>query len=192
MGIFDVFKKKQSQSDFQFPSEQNLELPPPPPSLEETDLPKDIDYSNLGLSDSLPDSGSLPDFDDNLPLSNTQREELGIPTFPEMPNLEQFSNAEKEIEIQLPTQVSAIQGGIANSTAVSNYLFIVIEEYKEIMTQQSYAKSSLKTLNDSLNQINAIRAEEEREFVKWHSQANDILRKLTYVDKILFEKSLED
>src|SRR3989344_4238653 len=113
MGIFDVFKKKQSQSGFQFPSEQDLELPPPPPSLEETDLPNDIDYSNLGLSNSLPDSGSLPDFDDNLTLSNNQREESGITTFPEMPDLEQPSNAEKEREIQLPTQVSAIQSVIA-------------------------------------------------------------------------------
>ena len=166
MGIFDVFKKKQSQSGFQFPSEQDLELPPPPPSLEETDLPNDIDYSNLGLSNSLPDSGSLPDFDDNLTLSNNQREESGITTFPEMPDLEQPSNAEKEREIQLPTQVSAIQSVIADSTAISNYLFIVIEEYKAIMTQQSYAKSSLKTLNDSLNQINAIRAEEDRELTR--------------------------
>ncbi|MBS3158135.1 hypothetical protein J4206_02520 [Candidatus Woesearchaeota archaeon] len=187
MGLLDVFKKKNQESSFQFPSEHDLELPPPPPTddLGMEELP------NIEPEASLPDSSELPDFD----VSNLSQD-MQAPSFPDFPEQEKQENQlpdeeENEIVVEHPQRASlpAVPSTVSSS---ANNFFIKVEDFKEFIAQQSAARSSLKYLNDSLNKINEMRTEEDREFTRWHSQASDVLRKLTYVDKVLFEKSIEN
>jgi len=185
MGLLDVFKKKNQESSFQFPSEQDLELPPPPPSTDDLGMEE---LPNIGPESSLPDSNELPDFD----ISNLSQDAQGL-SFPDLPKHEKQENQwseeeEQEVVVEHSQQVNLPTVPSTISSSANNF-FIKVEEFKELVAQQGAARLSLKSLNDSLNKINEMRSEEDKEFARWHSQASDVLRKLTYVDKVLFEKS---
>lgn len=182
MGILDIFKKKKQEPSFQFPSEQDLELPPPPPSTDDLGMQ---DLPNIEPESSLPDSNDLPNFD----VSDLSSEMQG-PSFPDLPGQEEELLSEEAIvEHSQLTNLPIAPAAVSSS---ANNFFIRIEGFRELITQHNTAKSSLKLLSESLNKINEMRSEEDREFSRWHSQASDVLRKLTYVDKVLFEKSAEN
>jgi hypothetical protein len=68
-------------------------------------------------------------------------------------------------------------------------LYVPVEDYKAVLDGTEHVRNNLKEATDVLGRLNELKNEEDREFEKWRGELEDIQRKLTYVDKIIFESS---
>lgn len=188
MGLLNVFKRKQASSEFKFPDD-DLELPPPPPSSDNFAFNTDEPES------SLPDSSELPDLDNGF----SELESNGsTAAFPELPDLEHDFNDDKTEEpikespviVPAPKIPAQTLGAKVVHPAPKRSTFIKIDEFREVLSAHQTANSKTNSLSDSMMSISRMCHEEDLEFEKWHKHANIILKKLSYVDKVLFEHSM--
>lgn len=68
-------------------------------------------------------------------------------------------------------------------------LYVKSDDYRGILEGAARIRDNLKEAADIILRMNELRNEEDKEFEKWRLQLEDIQRKLTYVDKIIFESS---
>jgi hypothetical protein len=210
VGILNIFKKKQQESsDFSFPNDDDLELPPPPPSTENTPFKTEEKHHEEPIS-TLPDSSTL-DFEQDMSKHGTKEE--SHPGFPELPDLEHdFDNiiskheehqatkdVEKKPEIHSPMHhIESVQKEIATTqkvtveptTITKRKSFMKIEEFREVLNTHTSINNQVKSLSQSLLEISKKSHEEDQEFENWHKQANTVLKKLSYIDRVLFEQSM--
>ena len=86
-------------------------------------------------------------------------------------------------------QVYQDNDNLRTNLTIPGVKFVIIDDFKAALATIADINSSLSNLNHSISEVSHKRQDEEALFNSWHSQANDILRKLTYVDNTLFEKN---
>ena len=68
-------------------------------------------------------------------------------------------------------------------------VFVRIEEYKDVLDIINMIKNKLEEAKETLTKINELKNEEDAELELWHTGIEEIERKVTFVDKTLFEPS---
>lgn len=66
-------------------------------------------------------------------------------------------------------------------------IFVKIDEYKEILNILNMLKSKLSDARDTLNKINELKNNEDAELDTWHTELEEVERKVEFIDKALFE-----
>lgn len=65
-------------------------------------------------------------------------------------------------------------------------VFIKIEEYKDVLDILELSKTKIKEARDILEKINKLKNAEDTELDDWHSSINDIEKRITFINKTLF------
>ena len=68
-------------------------------------------------------------------------------------------------------------------------VFVKIDEYRDILDVMNMIKNKLEEAKETLGKINELKNEEDAELELWHTGIEEIERKMTFVDKTLFEPS---
>ena len=66
-------------------------------------------------------------------------------------------------------------------------VFVKIDEYKEVLDAMSLIKGKIEDAKKTLEKINGIKNEEDKELEAWQRNLEDIEHKVLFVDKSLFE-----
>lgn len=66
-------------------------------------------------------------------------------------------------------------------------VFIKIEDYKDVIDIMELTKNKVLEANEVLEKIRRLKAEEDAELELWNSNLEDIERKISYIDRTLFE-----
>jgi len=66
-------------------------------------------------------------------------------------------------------------------------VFVNVGSYKGIMDSVVVIKNNLKEAEEVIERMNGIKNEEDKEFEKWRQSLEDVQRKISYVDKVIFE-----
>lgn len=69
-------------------------------------------------------------------------------------------------------------------------VFVRIEEYRDVLDIVNMIKNKIEEAKESLGKINELKNEEDAELELWHTGIEEIERKITFVDKTLFEPSM--
>lgn len=67
-------------------------------------------------------------------------------------------------------------------------VFVSMQDYQAILSGVNSIKSKLGEVDDSFKKLNHIKAGQEKELEDWRKALEDVQRKLTYVDEVLFGK----
>ena len=66
-------------------------------------------------------------------------------------------------------------------------VFIKVEDYKDVIDVMELIKNKISEANGVLEKIRHLKAEEDAELELWNSNLEDVERKISYIDKTLFE-----
>ncbi|MBU2634025.1 MAG: hypothetical protein KJ674_02160 [Nanoarchaeota archaeon] len=73
-------------------------------------------------------------------------------------------------------------------TSEENPLFVNIETFEEAIKDVEVIKDDITKINEVLNNLDAIKKQEDREIENWKHRVSQIKQKITTIDKNLFEK----
>ncbi len=184
--------------------------PPPPPPDAEMDIPplppeRDFDpgLPNLAPGDS---------FTDNMPDIPPPQEMPQYEAPPEMPQMEekkevsQYDNihpgidaAEYEetdldaVDMDLPLgavtsdHAADTKGIIPDRRHPDGPIFVKVQDYRGFIEGQERIKNNLKEADNILTRLNEIKNEEDKAFENWRLGLEDINKKVSFVDKKIFE-----
>ena len=62
-----------------------------------------------------------------------------------------------------------------------------VDEYKDILELVGTIKAKLEDAKETLNKINEMKNDEDSELDLWHTEIEEIEKKVEHVDKVLFE-----
>ncbi|MFW6230414.1 MAG: hypothetical protein ACOC32_00120 [Nanoarchaeota archaeon] len=66
-------------------------------------------------------------------------------------------------------------------------VFIKVDDYKDVIDVMELIKNKIMEANGVLEKIRRLKAEEDAELELWNSNLEDIERKISYIDRTLFE-----
>ena len=66
-------------------------------------------------------------------------------------------------------------------------VFIKIDDYKDVIDVMELIKNKIVEANGVLEKVRRLKAEEDAELELWNSNLEDIERKISYIDRTLFE-----
>ncbi len=66
-------------------------------------------------------------------------------------------------------------------------IYVKIDEYKEILELVNMIKTKLTEARETLNKINEMKNEEDSELDLWHTEIEEIEKKIEHMDRSLFE-----
>ncbi len=69
-------------------------------------------------------------------------------------------------------------------------VFVRIDEYKDVLDIMNMIKNKIDEAKETLGKINELKNEEDAELEMWHTGLEEIERKVSFVDKVLFEPSM--
>lgn len=201
MGFLNFLKKKEGKKE-------GLDIPPPPPpslqkafSKEPTpkiDIPKfEQPKPKMQLIPKL-DKPEIP-FKPEKPKINIPKKIMEPIRFkPSFPKPEfKFPKPEFKPHIEQPKshlemheEHEDIKPNIIPEKHVTNKeIFVRTENFKFVVDNLNSIKKKIKESEKALARLNDIKNSEDKEYEKWHSQLEDVQRKLMYADKTLFEVS---
>jgi hypothetical protein len=166
-----LFKKKKKAA---------LEIPPPPllkgevprPAAEKMDIP-DV-FHEIKFSDDTTPVADVSPVGGPIEAKTGEMFEAPKIEVPEMPELPDIPEIEVKPEMH---EHKVLEGPI----------FIRSRDYQEIMGKVSKIKDNIQQTEDVFKRMNEIKNEKDKIFGKWKNSLEDIGRKLTYVEKSLFE-----
>lgn len=68
-------------------------------------------------------------------------------------------------------------------------VFVKIDEYKDVLDIMNMIKNKIEDAKETLGRINELKNEEDAELEMWHTGLEEVERKVTFIDKVLFEPS---
>jgi len=68
-------------------------------------------------------------------------------------------------------------------------VFVKIEEYKDVLDVVNLIKNKIAEAKETLAKVNELKNEEDAELEIWRSGLEEVERKITFIDKALFEPS---
>jgi len=66
-------------------------------------------------------------------------------------------------------------------------IFVNVNDYQSVLDCMNNIRNSIKESENIILRLNELKTEEEKEFEKWRSELEDIQKKLTYIDRTIFE-----
>ena len=66
-------------------------------------------------------------------------------------------------------------------------VFVKIDEYQDILDTVNVVKNKINEAKDVLSKINDLKNKEDAELDLWHAELDEVSRKVTFIDKELFE-----
>ncbi len=66
-------------------------------------------------------------------------------------------------------------------------VFIKVEDYKDVIDVMELIKNKILEANGVLEKVRKLKAEEDAELELWNSNLEDIERKISFIDRTLFE-----
>lgn len=66
-------------------------------------------------------------------------------------------------------------------------VFIKVEDYKDVIDVMELIKNKIQEANGVLEKVRKLKAEEDAELELWNTNLEDIERKISYIDRTLFE-----
>ena len=66
-------------------------------------------------------------------------------------------------------------------------VFIKVEDYKDVIDVMELVKNKILEANGVLEKIRKLKAEEDAELELWNANLEDIERKISYIERTLFE-----
>ena len=66
-------------------------------------------------------------------------------------------------------------------------VFVRIEEYKDVLEVMNIIKNKIKDAKEVLAKINELKNDEDAELEMWKTSLDEVERKVSFVDKALFE-----
>jgi len=69
-------------------------------------------------------------------------------------------------------------------------VFVRIDEYKDVLDIMNMIRNKLEEAKATIAKINELKNEEDSELELWRTGAEEIERKIAFVDKVLFEPSM--
>ncbi len=157
-----------------------IELPPP--------LKENLDYSAFGEAKGAPKEETVKQDDSVRPLlpnwPKMRHEDINLPEVPDI-----FSGIDNETE-NLPAvlpdikpYVPGAEGGGGKLVSHNNNFFLKSEDFKLIKNNLDAATGTQK----KHHKLTEIRKEENQQYEKMNALVEDMQRKLTHIDRALFE-----
>lgn len=176
MAIFDVFKKKKAKE---------LDLPPPPdsdspelPPLPDQDIPpisaKPEKQAQLSPSE------HLPEVPQPVPTQEPKPPHDITPPTPE-PIHKAPIHEEPKPKVQHEHKEFMIE-----EPHVEGPLFVNVADYQEILQGVDKIKTTLSDSEEIISKLNDLKNAEDKVFENWRSSIEDIERKITYIDQVIF------
>ena len=204
MNILNMLKLKKKE-EFGLPPLEGMDIPPPPPleDIHGMDFPP-LPPSEYGLElPPLPPLEESPEFD--IRKVSGFSEEFGLPSLEDESKEEEIEMPSMPIERrpvmqavkEKPARIISAAEEEPKEAAVEEELteeaeqplFVRVDQYKNILEGISSIKSKLKSAEDVIGSLNDIKNTKDKEFEKWRAELESIERKLSYIDKTLFEVS---
>ena len=66
-------------------------------------------------------------------------------------------------------------------------VFVKIEEYKDVLDVVNMIKNKMEDAKRTLAKVNELKNEEDAELEMWHAALEEVERKVTHIDKTLFQ-----
>lgn len=66
-------------------------------------------------------------------------------------------------------------------------IFVKIDEYKDVLDTIALIKAKIKESKTVLGKINELKNSEDNEIEVWRNELEEIERRITYIDRTLFE-----
>ena len=66
-------------------------------------------------------------------------------------------------------------------------VFVKIDDYKDVLDVLDLVKGKVEEIRATLDNLNALRKEEDDEIQQWHAMIEDIERKIENIDKMMVE-----
>lgn len=175
LGLFGMFGKKQPDNFKQqvqvAPEQTGLSELPDIPPIEDLDLPPPPAY---------PSGKNIPIQADSAPSELFTSEtpfEFGA-NAPENPS--------RYIEPKIVDEKITVED-FKPADKTKGPAYVRMEDYRIMLEGTGRIKDNLGEAADLVIRLNELKNEEDREFEKWRTQLEDIQRKLTYIDKVIFE-----
>jgi len=122
----------------------------------------------------------LPDFPEDE--SFKIKEEIELPkapkTFSPIDRMESRIVAEEKNEL-----------GQREELVTRKPVFVDSNNYKLMYDEMEQVRLLLKEGENSMNRVAELKSDKDKEFKKWKATSEDIMKKLIYVDRVLFKKS---
>jgi hypothetical protein len=198
VAILGLFGKKQQpvMPAAPPPSSQGFDLPDIPP-LEDMDLPPPPAYPHP-VPAPKPEimAAPMPDFTQAAPSSDmfVSDRSFSEPTLSPMPDMQRTSAPEPMRLSAAPERPEVFDRAVERRQIIPKRetkgpFYVKVDDYRAILESTTRIRDDIKDASDLVMRMNELKNEEDKEFEKWRQQLEDIQRKLTYVDKIIFESS---
>jgi len=120
-----------------------------------------------------------------------QKEQPTVEVKTEEPKVEEVVSTERETKVT-PLERRAVsktkeQLAVREGLVLTKPIFVMAENFMEMVREISSANSVLRKSNDELKRLDELKTDKDKEFEKWKRSLEDIQRKLIFVDKTLFE-----
>lgn len=66
-------------------------------------------------------------------------------------------------------------------------VFVKVDEYKNVLDIMNMIKNKLADAKNTLGEINRLKNEEDAELELWHTSLEEAERRISFIDKALFE-----
>lgn len=184
MGFLKFLKKREKVN---LPEEE-LDVPPAPPSIEGED------FGLEPLGEELPEPPELPELPE-LPAIE-EEPELEIPELPKMPSYAPEEIPKKpEIprfkpEIFVPVEdivkKPIFKPKVHEAHKAVKPIFIKLDDYRGVLDEIEAIKSHLNNFEEASMRLEGAKDNRDKRFARWNDVFKDIQKKLVFVDKTLF------
>jgi len=205
MALLDIFKKK---------TKKQMELPPPPMPGPQTDLAHPSETHELPELPPLPDEEpQIPPITATPPPTPEEHEaaKQAIPPPPkpmeEIPMPKELAKPEPHditphVEPTMPEHLPPPMHKVTHKELeeieepevswghpkrdVTKPVFVNVADYQDIMNGIDKIRHTLSDSEDIISKLNDLKNAEDKVFEDWRTQIEDIERKLTYIDQVIF------
>jgi hypothetical protein len=144
---------------------------PPPPEVLLAQMPEKMDFK--GDFPSI--RGSSREFP---PLPK------GLPPLQDLPSPEELEAGAGKFEA--PLRIAEEARGELLARKEVKPIFVEVSDYKEMMERGKAIRNTLKDAEDAVARLEILKAEEERIVSEWKKQLEDVEKKISYVDEVVF------
>ena len=182
---FLKFLKKKEKGKF---PEEELDVPPAPPSIEHEDLGLE------SLGEEMPKPPELPELP---PIEEEPELEMpkipkafpnvpkDIPKKPEIPRFRPERFVPVENIVKKPVARPRSYGGIHK---ITKPIFIKLNSYMNVLDEIEAIKGRLNNFEEVSLRLDGLKDAKDKKFTKWNDIFKDMQKKLIFVDKTLFAK----
>lgn len=189
MGFLNFFKKKEGKK-------VNLEIPPPPPPSLQKPLPEfkkpkieqiEPKFKPITPKLNIPEISFKPPHKPQINIPKTVMQPIRFkPSFPKP----EFKHEEhKHEEHKHEEHIEEEPKIIPEKHITHKEIFVRTENFKHVVDNLNSIKKKIKESENALSRLNDVKNDEDKQYEKWHSQLEEVQRKLMFVDKMLFEVS---